>query len=204
MSYWTKLPFQFRVGTLLLIIAGTLLLAANARAVEPGWYSPLNNEGRGTGQGIFVRCNLQDECAALWAAYRTSELQGLSEAASELITVVETSTAVADASDPAVGEALEALRKTQVRQQVWLVSQETCPVEDQVCEFTFSRTESTWFSEQFNFLPVEVTATLEATSDSIIVGFDAIQLRPGICDTGSGGLILENCIGAEEFFRIAR
>ena len=204
MDTWLKLPLPMRVGILGTILALLIIVAFPARAIEPGWYSPLDAEGRGTGQGIFIRCNLQDECAALWAAYRTSELQGLSEAASELITVVETSTAVTEASDTAVMDALQALRETQVRQQVWMVSQETCPAANEVCEFTFTRTESTWFAQGFEFLPVEVTAEFEATADSILVDFDAVELRPEVCDAGPGGLLFNDCIGVAEFFLIAR
>ena len=160
MNAWLKMPLPMRVGILSAILALLIIVAFPAKAIEPGWYSPLNSEGRGTGQGIFIRCNLQDECAAAWLTYADG--------------------------------------------QSWFVSMENCNRADSVCNFAFARTAGQWFGQDFEFGPVEVTAEFEQTGDSILVDFDARRLFPEKCDTGSGGLILNDCIGVKEFFLIAR
>ena len=156
MHKWTDFPFELRVGILLLFLAATLVFAAHAKAVEPGWYSPLD----GSGQGIIVRCNSSDECVASWLTYAGG--------------------------------------------QAWFISTENCPRADTVCAFQFARTEGQWFGSEFELGPVEITAEVEQTSDSILVDFDARRLFPERCDTGSGGLILNDCIGVAEFFILAR
>jgi len=155
MKTWLKFPLPIRVGILGFILALLVIVAFPAKAVEPGWYSPLD----GSGQGVIVRCNDSDECVASWLTYADS--------------------------------------------QIWLISTENCNRAENVCNFAFARTEGQWFGRSFEFGPVEVTAEIEQTPDSILVDFDARRLFPEQCDTGSGGLILRNCIGVAEFFRIA-
>lgn len=139
---------------LILAVLALGLAASIARAVEPGWYAPLD----GSGQGVIVRCN-ETDCAANWLTYAHGE-------------------------------------------QVWLQTVSNCE-RGKVCEAEFARTSGFWFGRDFEFGPVEVTADLEPTADSLIVDFNAIALFPEMCNTGSGGLILRNCIGVKEFFQLA-
>ena len=157
MDNWLSIRFQARVFLLGLLLLLVLIGAQVAKAVEPGWYSPLD----GSGQGVIVRCNNTDKCVASWLTY-------------------------ADGG------------------QAWFISQENCPRADTVCQFEFARTEGQWFGREFELGPIEITAEIEQTADSILVDFNAIRLFPERCDTGSGGLILRDCIGVAEFFVLAR
>ena len=176
---------------------GLLLIGivALARAVEPGWYAPMD----GSGQSINVRCNFLDECVVDWQTYRTATLPNVSFAARNLITVVNESTK-ATPEEKALAEAFSELLITE---QVWMISQDNCP-RGEPCFVELARTKGRWFGNEFEFLPVEVTAGLEPTEDSLIVDFEAIRLFPSMCDVGSGGLILRDCIGRKEFFLLAR
>lgn len=135
-------------------VLALVLAVTTARAVEPGWYAPLD----GSGQGVIVRCNA-DECAANWLTYLDGE-------------------------------------------QIWMQTVENCK-RGEVCEARFARTAGSWFGRDSEFGPVEVTADLEPTADSLIVDYNAIALFPEACNTGSGGLLLRNCIGVREFFLLA-
>lgn len=88
-------------------------------------------------------------------------------------------------------------------EQIWLTTVENCE-RGKVCEAEFARTAGDWFGTSVEILEPEVTATLEPTPDSLLVDFEAIGLFPHRCDTGTGGLIFRNCVGAVEFFLLAR
>lgn len=149
---WPEYSF-WMIATLLALL---MLFSVKAFAVEPGWYAPED----GSGQGLVVRCNDADQCAAAWLTYANGV-------------------------------------------QAWFISNENCE-RGQVCDVAFSRVEGQWFGESVDVLEPEVAATLEPTADSVIVDFDARQLFPERCDTGTGGLLFRNCVGAVEFLLIAR
>ena len=48
-----------------LLFALLLSISALASAIEPGWYAPLD----GSGQGVIVRCNSDNECVFSWLAH---------------------------------------------------------------------------------------------------------------------------------------
>ncbi len=153
-NIWTEMPVVR--WTAIALIAGLLFAVTGlARAVEPGWYAPMD----GSGQGVIVRCNTDDECAANWLTYRGGE-------------------------------------------QIWLQTVVNCQ-RGEICEAEFARTAGSWFGREFEFGPVEVTAELEPTADSLIVDYNAIALFPEMCNTGPGGLLLRNCVGVKEFFLLA-
>jgi hypothetical protein len=191
---------KYVIRTLDILIAALVAVAAylaieKALAVEPGWYAPLD----GSGQGIIVRCNADDECAANWLSYQTEPASQMNPAALELVTVVEESTASA-----AVKNAASALADLPIEKQIWLISTNTCPQSAEVCSLEMAKTSGEWFGSSFAFDPETVSVELEQHGDSMLVDWNAVALFPDKCDTGIGGLLLENCIGVETWLRLAR
>ena len=187
-----------------LILAVLLAFAGGTQAIEPAWYSPLD----GSGQGIVVRCNAQDDCVALWATYRNRQLQDRLPRAAELITVVETSTTVQESVDAEpVLQALQDLREVIVSEQVWMNSNELCPLDATECATSMSRFTGSWmgrFGDREPIEPPEVNVILRQNEDGIEVEYEAIRLLPEFCDTSTGGLIFRDCIGDKQFDFLAR
>lgn len=176
---------------------GLLLIGivALARAVEPGWYSPLD----GSGQGIIIRCNANDECAVNWLTYVSEPLERASPAARELITVVNESTA----STPEELELVSQISDIYVPQQVWLLSLMNCD-RGADCVTELARTNGQWFGSMITFDPPEVFVELSLTPEGLVVDFEALALRPDVCSGASGGLILNKCFGTAEFKLLAQ
>jgi hypothetical protein len=90
--------------------------------------------------------------------------------------------------------------------QVWLISNEPCD-RGEPCTTSLSRTEGSWMGIDGDAerLPAEVYVDLTPEPDGVRVSWDAIELLPA-CDpdTGSGGLLLEQCVGSELFRVLAR
>jgi len=65
MDNWLRLSFSLRLTLLLIALVFVTVIASSARALEPGWYAPLD----GSGQALHVRCNDADACAVVWETY---------------------------------------------------------------------------------------------------------------------------------------
>jgi len=198
MDTWTRIPILIRFAVL---ITALLVTITGARALEPGWYAPDDDSG----QGIIVRCNDSDECAILWAAYRPQRLERFAPETSELITVVETSTAVTEAVNSSeLIAALGDIRGLRVSPQAWFISVENCARAEPVCVVALAATRGEWFGRSFEFEDPSIIVTLTQAGDTLTVDFDARLLFPERCDIGIGGLLLRDCIGVKEFRLLAR
>ena len=89
--------------------------------------------------------------------------------------------------------------------QVWLISNEPC-ARGEPCDTSLSRVDGSWMGIDGDAerLPAEVFVTLTPGDDGLRVEWDAIDLLPA-CNRGdgSGGLLLEQCVGNKTFFLLA-
>ena len=90
--------------------------------------------------------------------------------------------------------------------QIWLNSNELCPLNAQECATSMSRFTGSWMGRfgEAEALDPEVNVVLTQEDTGLRVEWEALRLFPEFCDTGTGGLIFRECVGDKLFEVLAR
>lgn len=161
-----------------LLLLALYLTVHRAFAIEPGLYGAGNDQGN----GFSIHCNDSGACQAIWFNH-----------------IDET------VAPPIMGGVTTVVNTSTETGGIWLWADPLCDRGLGECPVDLRLASGSWNANlgPFEFTePVGSAVLNQIDRETILVDYEVLQLRPGQCNTGAGGLLLRKCVANRVPYRL--